>query len=281
MADATLSPSALGGPTSVPAGFELSALAPPASLTRRIDVPRVVARLRHIDASAEPALMFSQLSAVCVPAVCDEVSIDLAEDGGHRYRIRRPSSASGERPLRGAPALTALPGPVPDPELAADSVTVAVQSAQRGLAGPAFAGVVKCNWRDGYLPTPADGALIRLMVDHAVALVHRERTPDQHSLRSRVRKEEMGATAALRATAPLGATDLDGTAHLDGRAAGTRIDAAVGIVMAMHRLNHSQAFDLLVRISRRTRREIAELAETIVHMGVLPEPDPASRAPRS
>ena len=61
----------------------------------RVDVSNVVARLRHLDASAEPAMVFSQLSAVFVPAFCDEVSIDLVEDGGHRYRIRRPSSANG------------------------------------------------------------------------------------------------------------------------------------------------------------------------------------------
>src|SRR5664279_6340763 len=40
-------------------------------------------------------MVFSQLSAVLVPALCDDVSIDLVEDGGHRYRIRRPSSAIG------------------------------------------------------------------------------------------------------------------------------------------------------------------------------------------
>ncbi len=185
--------------------------------TRRIDVSDVVARLRHLDGSAEPAMVFSQLSAVFVPAFCDEVSIDLVEDGGHRYRIRRPSSAIGSTigtsiptangtataPGNGGPRtlpeLSAPAGSVPDPEVTGDRVTVEVRSPEGGVAGPPFAGVVSCAWREGYLPNAADGALVRLMVDHAVALIQRER------LTSRV--------PDLAGTRPVGAaagTGIDG-----------------------------------------------------------------------
>lgn len=46
---------------------------------------------------------------------------------------------------------------------------------ERGNTVLGVAGVVTCAWREGYRPNAADGALIRLMVDHAVALIQRER----------------------------------------------------------------------------------------------------------
>src|SRR6478735_8006390 len=46
--------------------------------------------LRHLSAAAEPARVFTDLAAVCVPALCDECVIEIVEQGGHRYRIRRP-----------------------------------------------------------------------------------------------------------------------------------------------------------------------------------------------
>src|ERR1700712_1879886 len=66
---------------------------PTLSLPGRIDVSAAVAGLRHLDASAEPALVFSHLAAVCVPAVCDDIVVDLVEND-HGYRIRQPAAAS-------------------------------------------------------------------------------------------------------------------------------------------------------------------------------------------
>jgi hypothetical protein len=56
----------------------------------RIDLGRVLTGLRHLSAAAEPARVFTDLAAVCVPALCDECVIEIVEQGGHRYRIRRP-----------------------------------------------------------------------------------------------------------------------------------------------------------------------------------------------
>jgi hypothetical protein len=55
----------------------------------RADIPATIARLRHLQASPEPALVFTDLAAVCVPVVCDGVVIDVIESD-HRYRIRQP-----------------------------------------------------------------------------------------------------------------------------------------------------------------------------------------------
>ena len=43
----------------------------------------------------------SELAAVRVPALCDDCVVDLEEDGGHRYRIRRPAPMPGHDPAGG------------------------------------------------------------------------------------------------------------------------------------------------------------------------------------
>ena len=56
----------------------------------RVDPSRVTAAVRHMVGSVEPSRVFSELAQVCVPAVADACTIDLVEEGGHRYRIRHP-----------------------------------------------------------------------------------------------------------------------------------------------------------------------------------------------
>ena len=67
----------------------------------RIDLGPVLTGMRHLPASAEPARVFSELAAVRVPALCDDCVVDLEEDGGHRYRIRRPAPMPGHDPAGG------------------------------------------------------------------------------------------------------------------------------------------------------------------------------------
>jgi hypothetical protein len=47
-------------------------------------------------------LVFSHLAAVCVPAVCDDIVIDLVENG-HGYRIRQPAATAASPPARVLP----------------------------------------------------------------------------------------------------------------------------------------------------------------------------------
>ena len=75
---------------------------------RRVDLGRVLTGLRHLSAAAEPARVFTDLAAVCVPALCDECVIEIVEQGGHRYRIRRPGPAPG-RAAATRDGATALP----------------------------------------------------------------------------------------------------------------------------------------------------------------------------
>lgn len=212
--------------------------------TGRVDIVAAIAGLRHLDASTEPALVFSHLAAVCVPAACDDVVIDLVEDE-HGYRIRQPAAAP--LPLRSAaPAIaTSLSvGPVLGPH----AVTVGIGAPERGAVGSEFTGTLVCTWRDGYQPSPADAALIGLMVDHAIALVHRERMTNR-------------------------VTELEDRAqHLSSTMTrNRRIASAVGVVMALHHVNQAQAMDLLVRISDRTHRDLQDVADSVVHTCATPQ----------
>ena len=116
--------------------------------------------------------MFSHLAAVCVPAACDDVVIDLVEDE-HGYRIRQPAAA----PLAAAfssPGNSNIPVRRPRCLVRTPSLSASVPR-NEARWGSEFTGTLVCTWRDGYQPSPADAALIGLMVDHAIALVHRER----------------------------------------------------------------------------------------------------------
>jgi hypothetical protein len=211
----------------------------------RIDVAAVVARLRHIDASAEPALVFSQLAETLVPGVCDDVVIDLVEND-QVYRIRRPAGASDlPRPVRMPPAPLAGSdnGPVVGPHL----IMAAIESPEDASIGPAYSGSVICRWRDGYSPVAADASLVRLMIDHAVGLIHRERL-----------------TGTFVAPG-IPAEHLRGTPARD-----QRITSAVGVVMALHHVDSSTAMELLIRISRRTGRGLADLVASVADSGTMP-----------
>jgi hypothetical protein len=209
----------------------------------RIDVVRAVAGLRHIDPSAEPAMVFSHLAAVCVPAVCDDMVIDVVENG-QAYRIRRPA-ADRQDSSRPSPALAgsvASRGAILGP----DSVTLTIPPAPESAGAP-FHGRVECRWRDGYIPTQSDASLIELMVDHAAALVVRERLGLGHQPDGR------GET-------------LDGSLQRDRRMA-----SAVEVVMAMHHVDRSRAMGLLLRLSDRAYRDVQEIAETVVTTGRVPD----------
>ena len=55
----------------------------------RIDLPRLLSGLRFLEASGEPARVFTGLAAVCVPALCEQCLVQITEHGRRPYRIRR------------------------------------------------------------------------------------------------------------------------------------------------------------------------------------------------
>jgi len=206
----------------------------------RVDLPRVLMGLRHLTGSAEPGRVFTELAAVCVPALCDEMVIDIQEAGNHRYRVRRPGTPAHRAPddpqQQAAPGVATVHG---------QSVTVRVTSLPGG--GPAFTTRLTCTWHPGYTPTDTDAALVGVLADHATAVVHRERTTGQLPDAS--------------------------TAHQVGAALGRvqRVAAATGILMALHHLTATQARQLLARASDRTHRSLLDVADSVLHTGALPD----------
>jgi hypothetical protein len=72
---------------------------PTADDAPRVDLQRVLAGLRHLTGSTEPGRVFAELAAVCVPALCDEMIVDIEEAGGNAppasWRTHRPPSRWG------------------------------------------------------------------------------------------------------------------------------------------------------------------------------------------
>ncbi len=205
----------------------------------RVDLPRVTAAVRHMVGSVEPSRVFSELAQVCVPAISDSCTIDLVEEGGHRYRIRQPPGT-----LYGA-------GGLGEDELVAEAAF-----SSDGAGGPRFSGVLRCCWFDGYRPGAADAALLGLLVDHTTAVVEHERlTARVHELQA------APENAALMLPS-----------H-------QRVAAAVGILMVLHHLTAAQATDLLTRASQHTHLGIRGVADTVLRTGAMPDhPHPAATA---
>jgi hypothetical protein len=214
--------------------------------TGRIDVPWITRGLRQLSATVEPAKVFSELAGLCVPSLADECTIDVDEQCGHRYLIRQPVPVAGRETIRPVAAAASAPMPSPSvPIVDADSVTTYLRSI--GENGPDYTCVVIFRWTDGYRPNQADAALIGLIVDHTAALVRQERLSEH--------------------LADLSAGADDGSLRLPGH---QRIAAAVGIVMALHHLNHAQATDLLTRASQHTHQSIRGVADAVLRTGAMP-----------
>ena len=223
----------------------------------RVDLGRVLTGLRHLPAAGEPARVFTELAGVCVPALCDECWIEIVEQGGHRYRIRRPGPGqSAHRAATNGAAAEATGAALGAAAWSGNGAAVTVSGgsvlARFGNppgGGPGYTGEMVCIWRRGHLPSEADAALVGVLVDHATALVHRERT-----------------TAGVADQGGAGQVGL----ALDGT---QRVAAATGILMALYHLSPAQARQLLARAGDRTHRTLREVADTVLQTGALPGPD--------
>ena len=223
---------------------------------RRVDLGRVLTGLRHLSAAADPARVFTDLAAVCVPALCDECVIEIVEQGGHR--IRRPGPGPG--PGRAAATIDGRSdaaatdrGGLGEPRWSGSGAVVTVVDgsvvARFGNppgGGPDYTGELVGTWRHGHVPVEADAALVGVLVDHAAALVHRERTT------TRVTDPDVAGQVRLT---------LDGT---------QRVAAATGILMALYHLSPAQARRLLARAGDHTHRSLREVADTVLRTGALP-----------
>lgn len=229
-----------------------SLLDQPRSVTPRVtDIAAFLSALRHMIPSIEPAVVFTSLASICAPALADECLVLVEEDGNTTYQISQP-----------LPAARTAPDGVPDWSAASDRTgpdRTEQEITEHWISTPILAlpaseelnyrGVLVHRWHHGYHPTPTDAALAQVAVDRAVALISQERSADRLH------------TAELR------------TAHLQiGLETNREIGAAIGILMATHRLSQAQAFDQLRTASQHSHCKLREIADSVVFTGSL-DPD--------
>lgn len=225
-----------------------------------MDLGAVLSGLRHLDPSGEPARVFAGLAEACVPGLADECVIWISEQGRHPYRIRRASPgvpAGAAVVLDGMLTTTEGSGTTVVTGSAAGAAAVEITDhaviarfvSPPWLGGPDYRGVLVCRWHTDHRPDHTKAALLGVMVDHATALVQRERST---------------VTESAHPTQPAGSA-LPAT---------QRIAAASGILMALYRLSPTQAGHLLGRASEHTHCPVIDVADTVLRTGGLPASRP-------
>ena len=214
---------------------------PGAQQSARVDTVAVNAAIHQLAAAPDPQLVFDHLAELIVPAVCDEAEVDLLTDLRLARWIEEPSFAS-DVPTRYHPDGTDEESPS-----AIYQVTVHAFSAESTDDSSEYVAALTCRWIDGYQPSPADVALIKLLAGCAAGAVQRA--------------QQSAHLVAQQHT----------VAHLQRALdSNRRIGAAVGIVMARGRYTYEQAVDVLTRTSQDANRKLVDVAADVVYTGDLP-----------
>lgn len=205
----------------------------------------LIAVLSRLAPSAEPAAVFSNLADLCVPAFCDACTVDLLEDDHEACRISSPPATDLN-----------LARKVTDLSHRGRSSTSTPFQCEPHDTGRRYRGLVVHIWQTQNRPA-ADAVVARLLVDRAVAAITVQRFADA------ARQAEDQATN-LR------------TALLNSR----QIGAAIGIIMAAHKVTESTAFDMLRTVSQHDHRKLREVATDVLQTGWLEQSQSdANRAP--
>ncbi len=190
--------------------------------------------------------MLSSLARSSNPSFSDGCAIELSEGTGVHFQVCFPMPEEAEFPAGSGfvPAEASAPP-------AARKAIVTTFKAASGHGYPSFAGTAVHSWieRD---PTEDDAIIARLLVDLALAIVHRERLAQ-----SAARADSRAAKLAI---------DLI-TSRIEGE--------ATGILMAKHQVRQGEAVGMLRRMSRTSQRQLHEVAAGVVQAADLQRPGPA------
>ncbi|MBM9477968.1 ANTAR domain-containing protein [Nakamurella flavida] len=219
-----------GSPFALPAGIPHPApTAPDAPGRPRVGVAAALERLhvltgRDAGDRRSAGTMMDELVPVLVPALADRCAVELL-----------PASS-----------------PTPPAERASGFLVLTFTSD----IDTDVRGVVRCSWDGDHLPSDADVAVIRAIVDQCVLLA------DQSRLTERMDQLHVH-TEQLRAAVE----------------SNRRIGAAIGVLMVRSSLTEEAAFDALRRASNTANRKLREVADEVIYTGALPERQSAHRAP--
>jgi hypothetical protein len=207
----------------------------------------MLAAVSRLAPSVKPAVVFGNLAELCVPAFSDACAIDITELGSDAHRVWHPHAPRGvRRPFDPAPVLTGRPTP--------SLLCIPFESPPHD-PGSAYHGVF-AYIRHAREFRPGMAAIAGLLVDRAVATVTQQRLADAHS-------QLIDQAANLQ------------VALLTSR----QIGAAIGILMAAHRVTEDAAFGMLRRASQGSHRKLRDVAEDVIDTGWL-DPDLNDSAPR-
>ena len=215
--------------------------ATPAGIRFRVDVAALTAALQHLAPAPNPAVVFGQLAELLVPSVCDEADVEIyVGDELARWQQQR--------------SLFTAEVPTSRVDGGGRGWTVTVCTAGRpvddgngnGPGEPGYVAAVTCRGHGEY-PTIAEVALLKIAVRCAAAAVFE----GQQNELLHARDMQIGH---LR-------TALDSNRV---------IGAAVGVLMATHRLPYQQAFELLIKKSQDTNTKLVAVADTVLYTGTLP-----------
>lgn len=194
------------------------------------------AMLGLLQAAPDPLSVFKSLTRVVVPRVCDASSVQLSVGGQSSQLSYRVTSSNGYEQAVGR-GLAEPDGKLLRPDLVAVPIEPPTVEGQ-----PAYRGVLTMRFY-GLCPTLAHALFGQLLVEHAISLV----------LREQLAAKIANLQCALGSNRDIG--------------------AAMGILMARHRLTTDQAFDLLRRTSQHCHRRIVSIAAEVIETGALDLPE--------
>jgi ANTAR domain len=203
-------------------------------------VREIMAALRQITASGEPAVVLSSLARSSNPSFSDACVIELSEGTETLFRVCFPMPDEAGLRAGAGPVQAAVGAP---PAGMRCIITTFEAGSSHGY--PSFAGMVVHCWAERD-PTGDDGIIARLLVDRALAIVQNERL----------------AQAAARAECRAAKLAIDLiTSRIEGE--------ATGILMAKHHVTPAQAASLLCQASQERQQKVHEAAAGVVRTGDL------------
>jgi hypothetical protein len=218
----------------------LSATARPSIISSTEELSEL---MRRLEPATDPAAVFKSLTRVAVPLLCDASTVWISTAGQRPSQISfRVADSAGYEPWAGSNGRT--PGSPGDAEpcVVAGEDTVVVPINPSPVVGQvAYRGVLTMSFH-GQRPTLSHVLIGHLLVEHAISLVQREQ------LAAKVENLHRALSS------------------------NREIGAAMGILMAGHKLTSDQAFDLLRRTSQRVHRKIVAIAAEVIETGALELP---------
>jgi ANTAR domain len=211
------------------------------------DLEPILRALGGLVASAEPAVVFTDLTRLCVPLLCDAATATVLTADQQAYQTKWPWNAA-------EPEDFALVGKAMAGRQVISHNAVLTPIVGRSAEGIIdYQGVLALNFHTSS-PSPSHGVLAQLVVERAVAVIERERLADVVTAQQ-VQVDNLRIALASN----------------------REIGAAVGILMASRKLTSEHAFDLLRRVSQHSHRKLRELALEVIDTGTIELPPSVTR----